>query len=78
MELGALLPAVLEGEHEVLYSPEEISGMVLSELREAAQLHFGPEQVVADVVITVPAYFNDDQRKACLDASYMWPHCLDP
>lgn len=59
-----LNPAVTEGDCEVLYSPEEISGMVLSELRAAAQQHFGPEQEVVDVVITVPAYFNDNQRKA--------------
>ena len=48
---------------EKLYAPEEISSFVLEELREAAQQHFGQGKLVADAVITVPAYFNDDQKQ---------------
>ena len=46
-----------------LYAPEQISGLVLEELRRVAEQHFGPDMVVEDVVVTVPAYFNDDQRQ---------------
>ena len=49
-----------------MYAPEQISGFVLEELREAAQQHFGQGMLVADAVITVPAYFNDDQKQACI------------
>ena len=46
----------------MLYAPEQISGFVLEELRNAAQKHFRGLEV-SNVVITVPAYFNDDQRQ---------------
>ena len=46
----------------MLYAPEQISGLVLEELRTAAEKHFKGLEV-SDVVITVPAYFNDDQRQ---------------
>jgi molecular chaperone DnaK len=47
-------------------SPQEISGMILRKLREAAEAHLGQE--VTRAVITVPAYFNDAQRQATKDA----------
>lgn len=45
-----------------LYSPEEISAMLLGYLRNIAQDYLG--ETIADTVITVPAFFNDAQRQA--------------
>jgi len=48
------------------YSPEEVSAMILRKLADDAEQVLG--QPVTDVVITVPAYFNDAQRQATRDA----------
>ena len=65
---------LIAGEHsEVLieangkkYGTQEISAMILQKLKKSAEDHLGEK--VTDVVITVPAYFNDNQREATKNA----------
>ncbi len=61
---------IIPGEHTDIkieakgkaYSPQEMSAMVLQKLRKSAENHLGEK--ITDAVITVPAYFNDNQREA--------------
>ncbi|XP_034828902.1 heat shock protein 68-like [Maniola hyperantus] len=48
------------------FTPEEISSMILTKMKETAETYIGG--TVKDAVITVPAYFNDSQRQATKDA----------
>ena len=49
-----------------LYTPQEISSMILQKMKQTAEDYLGEE--VKDIVITVPAYFNDAQRQATKEA----------
>jgi molecular chaperone DnaK len=50
-----------------LYTPPEISAFILRKLKEASEAYLG--QKVRKAIVTVPAYFNDAQRQATMDAA---------
>ena len=60
-----LITVEFKGE-EKSFTPEEVSSMVLTKMRETAESYLGG--TVNNAVITVPAYFNDSQRQATKDA----------
>src|ERR1700730_2403669 len=59
-----LVTVDIDGKH---HTPPEISAMILRKLKEAAEAYLG--HTVRKAVITVPAYFNDAQRQATIDAA---------
>ncbi len=63
-----LIKVPVKGEDKI-FTPEEISSMVLTKIKETAEAYLG--QMVTDAVITVPAYFNDSQRQATKDAGHI-------
>jgi len=73
-EIGRVPYKVVRGDNNTprididgkLYSPQEISAMVLQKMKKTAEDHLG--QTVTEAVITVPAYFTDSQRQATKEA----------
>merc|ERR1712127_507879 len=59
------IQVMFKGE-EKIFSPEEISSMILTKMKETGEAFTG--KTVKDVVVTCPAYFNDSQRQATKDS----------
>jgi len=67
IDSGSLPKLQVEYKNETkTFTPEEISSMVLTKMKETAEAYLGHD--VKDAVVTVPAYFNDSQRQATKDA----------
>jgi molecular chaperone DnaK len=62
-EMGSNYKVDIDGKS---FTPQEISAMVLTKLKQDAEAYLG--ETVTQAVITVPAYFNDSQRQATKDA----------
>ena len=62
-EMGTTYKVDIDGKQ---YTPQDISAMVLTKMKETAESYLGEK--VTQAVITVPAYFNDSQRQATKDA----------
>jgi molecular chaperone DnaK len=62
-KMGTSYKVTIDGKD---YSPQEISAMILRKIKDDASAYLGEE--VTDAIITVPAYFNDNQRQATKDA----------
>jgi len=62
-KMGTSYKVTIDGKD---YTPQEISAMILRKIKDDASAYLGEE--VTDAIITVPAYFNDNQRQATKDA----------
>ena len=62
-KMGTSYTVEIDGKN---YTPQEISAMILRKIKEDASAYLGEE--VTEAIITVPAYFNDNQRQATKDA----------
>ena len=62
-EMGTAHKVNIDGKE---YTPQDISAMILTRMKESAEAYLG--ETVTQAVITVPAYFNDSQRQATKDA----------
>ncbi|MBN1802103.1 MAG: molecular chaperone DnaK [Candidatus Lokiarchaeota archaeon] len=62
-KMGTSYKVSIDGKN---YTPQEISAMILRKIKDDASAYLGEE--VTDAIITVPAYFNDNQRQATKDA----------
>ncbi|MHA1378684.1 MAG: molecular chaperone DnaK [Candidatus Helarchaeota archaeon] len=62
-KMGTSYKVTIDGKS---YTPQEISAMILRKIKDDASAFLGEE--VTDAIITVPAYFNDNQRQATKDA----------
>jgi len=62
-KMGTSYKVTIDGKD---YTPQEISAMILRKIKEDASAYLGEE--VTEAIITVPAYFNDNQRQATKDA----------